>query len=75
MYRFINAFSTESVRDQLRALARQTLIPADPPEDSLLLGRLGKTFQLAGGLRFYGLGQAEAEAIFRARARFHPRLG
>ncbi len=33
-------------------------------ENLLQLGKLGKTFQLAGGLRFYPLGQAEAEAIF-----------
>jgi 16S rRNA processing protein RimM len=34
-----------------------------PPEGYVLLGRLGKTFQLAGGLRFYPLGDAEALAI------------
>ena len=33
-------------------------------ENLLQLGKLGKTFQLAGGLRFYPLGQAEAEAVF-----------
>ena len=30
------------------------------------LGTLGKTFQLKGGLRFYALGDAEAEAILSA---------
>ncbi|MCA9838947.1 MAG: 16S rRNA processing protein RimM [Trueperaceae bacterium] len=34
------------------------------PDNLLQLGKLGKTFQLAGGLRFYPLGDAEAEAIF-----------
>ena len=47
----------------------------EPPEDSLLLGRLGKTFQLAGGLRFYGLGQAEVEAVFKLEHVFIPALG
>lgn len=36
---------------------------ASPPEGFILIGHLGKTFQLQGGLRFYGLGEAEAEAI------------
>ncbi len=34
-----------------------------PPEDYVLLGTLGRTFQLAGGLRFYPLGDAEEAAI------------
>ena len=33
------------------------------PEDAVLLGQFGKTFQLEGGLRFYGLGSAERGAI------------
>jgi 16S rRNA processing protein RimM len=33
------------------------------PNDYVQLGRLGKTFQLQGGLRFYGLGEAEEEAL------------
>ncbi|UCH25920.1 MAG: PRC-barrel domain-containing protein [Trueperaceae bacterium] len=33
------------------------------PETYVLLGRLGKTFQLAGGLHFYPLGPGEARAI------------
>lgn len=40
-------------------MAQQT-----PPEDFIQLGTLGKTFQLEGGLRFYPLGEAEADAIF-----------
>ena len=47
----------------------------DPPEDAILLGTLGKTFQLAGGLRFYGLGQAEADAIFKLERVFVTSLG
>ncbi len=33
------------------------------PENYVLLGTLGKTFQLEGGLRFYALGDAEAAAL------------
>ncbi len=33
------------------------------PENHVLLGTLGRTFQLEGGLRFYALGDAEAAAI------------
>lgn len=33
------------------------------PENYVLLGTLGRTFQLAGGLRFYALGDAEEAAI------------
>lgn len=33
------------------------------PEHYVLLGTLGRTFQLSGGLRFYALGDAEAAAI------------
>ena len=46
-----------------------------PPEDHILLGTLGKTFQLAGGLRFYGLGQAEADAMFKLERVFVTSLG
>ena len=35
----------------------------DVPEDYVLLGTLGRTFQLEGGLRFYALGDAEAAAL------------
>jgi 16S rRNA processing protein RimM len=38
-----------------------------PPSDYIQLGRLGKTFQLQGGLRFYGLGEAEEEALFNLK--------
>ena len=34
-----------------------------PPDGYVQLGTLGKTFQLKGGLRFYPLGEAEAEAF------------
>ncbi len=34
-----------------------------PPADFVKLGTLGKTFQLEGGLRFYPLGDAEADAV------------
>lgn len=47
----------------------------EPPDGSILLGTLGKTFQLAGGLRFYGLGQAEADAIFKLERAFVTSLG
>lgn len=40
------------------------------PENHLQLGQLGKTFQLAGGLRFYPLGSAEAGAIFNLKRVF-----
>lgn len=33
------------------------------PENFVLIGTLGKTFQLEGGLRFYALGDTEAAAI------------
>lgn len=34
-----------------------------PPPDFHYLGKLGRTFQLAGGLRFYPAGEHEAEAL------------
>ena len=34
-----------------------------PPAGFIQLGTLGKTFQLEGGLRFYPLGDAEADAV------------
>ena len=37
--------------------------PDGVPENHVLLGTLGRTFQLAGGLRFYALGDAEAAAV------------
>jgi 16S rRNA processing protein RimM len=47
----------------------------NPPEDYVLLGRLGKTFQLAGGLRFYALGEAEAKAILELKQVFIAGVG
>ncbi len=40
------------------------------PDNHIQLGRLGKTFQLQGGLRFYGLGEAEEEAVFELKRVF-----
>jgi 16S rRNA processing protein RimM len=40
------------------------------PDNYIQLGRLGKTFQLQGGLRFYGLGEAEEEALFSLKRVF-----
>jgi 16S rRNA processing protein RimM len=45
------------------------------PDNHIQLGRLGKTFQLQGGLRFYGLGEAEEEAIFELERVFLRGLG
>ncbi len=45
------------------------------PEHYIQLGRLGKTFQLQGGLRFYGLGEAEEEAILELKRVFLRGLG
>jgi 16S rRNA processing protein RimM len=45
------------------------------PDNHIQLGRLGKTFQLQGGLRFYGLGEAEEEAIFELKRVFLRGLG
>lgn len=45
------------------------------PPHHLQLGRLGKTFQLQGGVRFYGLGDAEEEAIFGLERVFLRGLG
>jgi 16S rRNA processing protein RimM len=41
-----------------------------PPEGSVLLGTLGKTFQLQGGLRFYALSGAEAAALAKLKRVF-----
>ena len=41
-----------------------------PPEGYLELGKLGKTFKLNGGIRFYPLGEAEAQAIFELKEVF-----
>ena len=47
----------------------------DIPEDAVLIGRLGRTFQLHGGLRFYGLGPAEGEAVRKLSRVFVEGLG
>lgn len=38
-------------------------VPPEVPAGWLRIGRLGRTFQLEGGLRFWPAGEAEAEAI------------
>jgi 16S rRNA processing protein RimM len=45
------------------------------PDNHIQLGRLGKTFQLQGGLRFYGLGDAEEEVILELKRVFLRGLG
>jgi len=45
------------------------------PKNYIQLGTLGKTYQLEGGLRFYPLGDAEAEAIFELERVFLSDLG
>jgi len=45
------------------------------PEGYSKIGTLGKTFKLEGGLRFYGLGQAEQAAIVELKQVFVPPLG
>lgn len=48
---------------------------ATPPEGYTELGRLGKTFQLSGGVRFYPLGEAEAEAMLGLQQVFLSEVG
>lgn len=45
------------------------------PENYVLLGSLGRTFQLAGALRFYPLGDAEATALARLKRVFVEQVG
>jgi 16S rRNA processing protein RimM len=45
-------------------------MPMKIPANYVQLGRLGKTFQLQGGLRFNGLGEAEEEALFSLKRVF-----
>ena len=47
----------------------------DVPENYVQLGKLGKTFQLKGGLHFYPLGDAEAEAILSLKKVFVKGVG
>ncbi|CAN5870074.1 ribosome maturation factor RimM [soil metagenome] len=44
------------------------MAPNAPPADFVKLGTLGKTFQLEGGLRFYPLGDAEADAVLTLKS-------
>jgi 16S rRNA processing protein RimM len=46
-----------------------------PPEGYTELGRLGKTFQLSGGVRFYPLGEAEAQAMLQLQQVFLSEAG
>lgn len=50
-------------------------MPKPLPETYIQLGTLGKTYQLEGGLRFYPLGDAEADAIFDLKRVFLSELG
>lgn len=45
------------------------------PEGYIQIGTLGKSFKLEGGLRFYGLGQAEQAAIVELKQVLVPPLG
>ncbi len=45
------------------------------PEGYIRIGTLGKSFKLEGGLRFYGLGQAEQAAIVDLKHLLVPPLG
>ncbi len=45
------------------------------PDNYIQLGRLGKTFQLQGGLRFYALGDAEEAAVLGLKRVFLRGLG
>ena len=46
-----------------------------PPDNYVQLGTLGKTFQLEGGLRFYPLGDAEADAVYSVKRVFVDGVG
>jgi 16S rRNA processing protein RimM len=43
--------------------------------NSSYLGRLGKTFGLQGGIRFYGIAEAETEAIYSLTSIYIPDIG
>ncbi len=49
--------------------------PITPTKDHLYLGKLGKTFGLKGGVRFYAVGEAEANAIFKVKEIFITSFG
>lgn len=46
-----------------------------PPADYHYLGKLGRTYQLAGGLRFYPAGELEADALVELERVFVAGLG
>ncbi len=46
-----------------------------PPKNHFYLGKLGKTFGLKGGIRFYAVGKAEAESIFKIKEVFITSFG
>lgn len=46
-----------------------------PPADWHYLGKLGRAFQLTGGLRFYPAGELEADAVTRVERVFVTGLG
>lgn len=48
---------------------------ATPPADWHYLGKLGRAFQLTGGLRFYPAGELEADAVTRLGRVFVTGLG
>ncbi|MEX2535432.1 MAG: hypothetical protein WD273_07485 [Trueperaceae bacterium] len=56
-------------------MAQRSDTALEPPQGYVLLGRLGKTFGLAGALHFRPLGIAEAEAIFELDAVFIAGVG
>ena len=49
--------------------------PPEVPENYVLLGTLGRTFQLEGGLRFYALGDAEELAMRELKRVFLENFG
>jgi 16S rRNA processing protein RimM len=51
------------------------MLTLEPPENSLHIGTLGKTFGLKGGLHFYGLGPVEDAAITQLARVFVPAVG
>lgn len=50
-------------------------MPLEPPDTTLHIGTLGKTFGLKGGLHFYGLGPAEDAALAQLPRVFIPEIG
>ncbi|MDZ7704076.1 MAG: ribosome maturation factor RimM [Trueperaceae bacterium] len=56
-------------------ISASDLPPGDPPEHYCYIGRIGRSFQLAGGVRFYPVARAEADAIYNLGDVFVPALG